>query len=103
MVKRGRLGETNVSIKLTPMNSFFTRTSPSFGVGTGKSVFHCKTSAPPVFSMITPDIVLGREDILRAWSLEMMVRGCSWAVIDLRRWVLDKIREVRVARLRDMN
>jgi len=49
-----------------PMKSFFTRISPSLGTGTGRSVFHCRTSTPPVFSMRTPFIVLGREAIVRA-------------------------------------
>lgn len=39
--------------------SFLTRTSPSLGSGTGKSVLYRKTSVPPVFSTSIPFIVLG--------------------------------------------
>ena len=42
-----------------PMNSFLTRTSPSLGSGTGRSVLYCRTSVPPVFSIRTPFIVFG--------------------------------------------
>jgi hypothetical protein len=51
-----------------PMNSFFTRISPSLGVGTGRSVLYWRTSTPPVFSIKTPFMVLGIEvdAILRA-------------------------------------
>ena len=38
---------------------------PSLGSGTGRSVRYCSTSVPPFFSMITPFIVLGMEDIAR--------------------------------------
>ena len=49
------------------MYSFLTNTSPSFGVGTGRSVLYSKTSTPPVFSIKTPFIVLGIElAIMRA-------------------------------------
>lgn len=41
------------------MNSFFTKTSPSFNSGTGISSLYCSTSVPPVFSIQTPFIVFG--------------------------------------------
>lgn len=84
-------GETNVSMKFTPTYSFFINTSPSFGTGTWRSVLNCRTSVPPVFSMIMPSIVFGIEvDIVRA-------AGCgfpNWDARDARRFVVDKRREV---------
>ena len=52
-----------------PMKSFLTRTSPSLGEGTGRSVLYCRTSVPPVFSTSIPFIVLGIS------VEEAMVRG----------------------------
>ena len=51
-----------------PIKSFFTKTSPSLGSGTGRSVLYWRTSIPPVFSITTPFIVLGIE-------LEAIVRA----------------------------
>ena len=42
-----------------PMKSFLTRTSPSLGSGTGRSVLYCRTSVPPVFSTRIPFMVFG--------------------------------------------
>lgn len=69
-----------VSMKLTPMKSFLTRTCPSFGVGTGRSVLYSSTSTPPVFSMRTPLMVLGIEvAILRGkWLLICLSRRVGW-------------------------
>ena len=53
-----------------PMKSFLTRTSPSLGSGTGRSVLYCKTSVPPVFSIRIPFIVLG------VW-VDAMGRDCG--------------------------
>ena len=59
-----------------PMNSFLTRTSPSLGSGTGRSVLYCRTSVPPVFSIRIPFIVLG------IWVVEedamVRERGGRW-------------------------
>lgn len=55
---------TYVSMKLIPMKSFLTRISPSLGWGIGRSVLYCRTSLPPVFSMITPFMVLGIEEAM---------------------------------------
>ena len=49
------------------------RTSPSLSSGTGRSVLYCRTSVPPVFSIITPFIVLG------IWVADAMVGGL-WEV-----------------------
>ena len=60
-----------------PMKSFLTRTSPSLGSGTGKSVLYCKTSVPPVFSTSIPFIVLG------IWADDAMV-------LDWGKWLLKR-------------
>ena len=51
-----------------PMKSFLTRTSPSLGSGTGRSVLYCRTSVPPVFSTSMPFMVFGM------WVEDAMVR-----------------------------
>lgn len=43
-----------MSMKLIPMNSILTNTSPSLGAGIGRSSRYCKTSVPPDFSIRTP-------------------------------------------------
>lgn len=48
-----------MSIKLIPMNSILTNTSPSLGTGTGRFSRYCKTSVPPVFSIRTPFMYSG--------------------------------------------
>lgn len=53
-----------------PMKSFLTRTSPSLGSGSGRSVLYCKTSVPPVFSINIPFIVFA------AW-VDAMGRDCG--------------------------
>ena len=58
-IRPRRQQDTYVSMKFTPMYSFFTRISPSFGSGTGRSVLNSSTSTPPVFSMTTPFMVRG--------------------------------------------
>lgn len=61
-----------------PMKSFLTSTSPSFGVGTGRSVLYSNTSIPPVFSIKTPFIVLGIEvAIVRANEVALNEEGES--------------------------
>lgn len=50
-----------MSIKLIPMNSILTNTSPSLGTGTGRSSRYCKISVPPVFSIRTPFMASGME------------------------------------------
>jgi len=50
-----------VSMKLIPMNSILTNTSPSLGTGIGRSSRYCKTSVPPVFSIRTPFMYSGTE------------------------------------------
>jgi hypothetical protein len=50
-----------MSMKFMPIKEFFIRASPSFGTGTGRSVRYWRTSAPPVFSMMTPFMTLGIE------------------------------------------
>ena len=52
-----------VSMKFTPMYSFFSRTSPSFNVGMGTSVLYSKTSVPPVLLMRTASIVAMAEPV----------------------------------------
>lgn len=52
-------GLSYVSMKFTPMYSFLTRISPSLSSGTGRSVFHFRTSGPPGSSKTMPDMVLG--------------------------------------------
>ena len=91
--------KTNVSIKLTPMNSFFTSTSPSFGWGRGRSVLYSRTSVPPVLEIVMPDIVFGSEDILRVMCLG--VGGLNWADRILMRLLLERMRDVTFRR--DMN
>jgi len=51
-----------------PRISFSTRTWPSFGSGTGRSVLYSRTSTPPFLAMETPDMVFGmdeEDDIVR--------------------------------------
>ena len=50
-----------MSMKLIPMNSILTNTSPSLGTGTGRSSRYCKISVPPVFSIRTPFMATGME------------------------------------------
>lgn len=50
-----------MSMKLIPMNSILTNTSPSLGTGMGRSSRYCKTSVPPVFSIRTPFMYSGME------------------------------------------
>lgn len=65
-----------------PMTSFLTRTSPSLGSGTGRSVLYCKTSVPPVFSTSIPFMVSG------IWVEDVMVR-------DRGKWLLKRdIRDI---------
>lgn len=77
-----------MSMKFTPTYSFFIRTSPSFGSGIGRSVLNCKTSVPPVFSIMIPSIAFGRVDILRdgaaRWGFP------SWEVRAVRRRVVER-------------
>lgn len=50
-----------MSMKLIPMNSILTNTSPSLGTGMGRFSRYCKTSVPPVFSIRTPFMYSGME------------------------------------------
>lgn len=46
-------------MKLIPMNSILTNSSPSLGTGIGRSSRYCKTSVPPVLSIRTPFMYSG--------------------------------------------
>ena len=59
-----------------PIKSFLTRTSPSRGTGTGKSVLYCRTSGPPKFFICTPFMILGVEaEVMvacnRSWEMRV--------------------------------
>ena len=58
-----------------PIKSFLTRTSPSRGTGTGKSVLYCKTSGPPKFFICTPFMILGMEaEVMAACNRSWEIR-----------------------------
>lgn len=57
--------------------SFLIRTSPSFGSGTGRSVWYSRTSVPPVLEMEMPFIVFGIEAMVLVvvWKCCVRVRA----------------------------
>lgn len=54
---------SHVSMKLIPMYSFLTSSSPALAVGMGRSVLYSITSGPPVLEICTPRIVPGMLEL----------------------------------------
>lgn len=65
--------------------SFLIRTSPSFGSGTGRSVWYSRTSVPPVLEMEMPFMVFGRGAMVLVvvWKCWVRVRARERVVLVL--------------------